>query len=513
MTALLAALALALGAAACGGDDDDDTTSTTKQAPAPAADEANRVAPPQVPHAGGDTQTPARGRVIADSGFDIKTDSFAFENYTRSDGPEMRPQEMQELFGDVVCVDPAQDPCELIPTAKRWMEGVNSDYGGGGHCYGFSVMSTLINSGKVQASQYGAPTTWELRIADTTGHVTNPELHADIARGAGTQNLPGVERVTRRYTPTKLVERLKALWAEGSTTRDLVLSFDFPGEGGHAVVPTALEDAGGGIYYVVLYDNNFAYIPGRPEVSERRMKIDTNKDRWDYTISINPGVPATDWYGVGRDNPLELNTVNDFQMPQACPFCDDAPRSTPTTVSLGGDAAANARLRITDADGNVTGWNGRRYVNRIPGADLRDRKVLRRGLIAPEPLYDLPTGRAYKIKVVGVAKGAPDATVNVSGPGIGATLEGVAQGTALRLGADGAVTVLPGETEPELKVAVPGDREIELVAENRVSVRPTGDDVRLSGEFASAKASNPATDRSAPINLSGTVDLDEKVGE
>ena len=298
------------------------------------------------------------------------------------------------MFGDGVCIDPAANPCVLKPAAEKWRQTF-SPLLDGGHCYGFAVLSLLLHRGTVQPSQYGGgDTTQSLRISDPSGNVTNPELHADIARSAATQFFDRVQRGAPAYTPTQAIAKLRQSFATPND-RDIVIAIQQPGVGGHAMVPTAIEDMGGGKFEILLYDNNFPYVPGNPSYSDRRMKIDTRADTWEYVVSLRPDAPQGRWSGKGAVNPMFLIPLAFNDIPAPCTFCNDAPPSTATSVVLGGDPGTTGHLRITDRQGRVTGWNGERFVNQIPGAELRRPFVIQREGVEAEPYIDLPPGGGY----------------------------------------------------------------------------------------------------------------------
>ena len=61
---------------------------------------------------------------------------------------------------------------------------------------------------------------------------------------------------------------------------------------GHAVTPYAIEDRGGGVHLVRVYDNNF------PDETSRYLVINTTSDTWSYeaATSIRAQRPATTWH-------------------------------------------------------------------------------------------------------------------------------------------------------------------------------------------------------------------------
>lgn len=525
--AVVAALALALGAAGCGSAEKHaapkpKTVKPVAKTPEQPADAGPAYADVAVPRSGGELAAQPHGRVVAKSGFDLRRDGFAFRNYGPGT-PQMRQHEVREIFGRRVCIDPAASTCVLTPEAERWRVMENEAVAGG-HCYGFSSLALALRRGMASPADYhGGPNTFDLRIADATRHLANPDLDADISRDAALQDVPGVRARTLFLTPRQVIARLRRAFAAGDD--NWVLGFIQPGVGGHAVVPTAIEDMGGGKFDIVLYDNNFPYIPEAPASSERRFHIDTDANRWDYTISIRPDVAEDQWSGTARGVPLILVNARAQSLPQPCPFCGGLgvaaespdPETVQTEIALTGDAAEHGHLRITDAEGNMTGWNGTAYVNEIPGADVAQSFTIQRGLVEPEPRYFVPAGKTYEIELVDVPEGAPAGTVHVSGPGIGIGLSRLTDnGSSMKVGGGGAIAVdqsTSAEVAPRLTVAVEGDRQVTIVPESdTVHLTPkSGDDLKIKGQVETATAKNPETGDTQEVG-SGTFDLSEAVG-
>src|SRR5581483_8324250 len=59
----------------------------------------------------------------------------------------------------------------------------------------------------------------------------------------------------------------------------------YNGSDGHEITPFAVESNGGGVYHVLVYDNNW---PGET----RAMQFDTNADTWSYLAATNPDEPG-----------------------------------------------------------------------------------------------------------------------------------------------------------------------------------------------------------------------------
>ena len=518
---LAAFAAVVLGAAPCGGSDDRQPSRT-------AAATATAVPTPAPPEGAGkafggvafgafaaSALDRKRGELIASSAFDTARNGFAFRNYGSNRGPMMRAEEVWEIFGDDVCVVGSASGCVLTPIAERWRLQLNAGLAIG-HCYGFSTLSLQMFRGVVDPSEYGAASTHDLRIADANGAVTNPELAADLTRAAAMQTLPRVQARSRILSPRATIKVLIDAFRSGDDA--YVLGFAMKGEGGHAVVPVAVLDQGSGVYEIQLYDNNFPYFAPLPGVSDRRMTIDTRANTWEYRISIRPGVPQDRWHGRGSDNPLLLVRSEDQTLPHPCVICPGAPAGTPITVTLSGHAERHGRLRITDREGRVTGYDGSgRVVNEIPGARIVPQQVIQRQFVEPEPFYEMPTGRGYVIRLVDVPPDAPPQAIHATGPDVGVGLAKLTDaGTTLRLGEGGGVALANAEQTagaPLLSVAVEGDREVRIVPQaERLRLSPgRGGNLRIAGAVDTATAFDPELGARADIE-GKTVDLDELVG-
>ena len=471
------------------------------------------------PAALGDAEVPApeKGKVIADSGFDRARDGFSFENYGVSlGGPEIRPQEVRELFGDRVCVQGSGGGCKLTPEAESWRQWANTQFGGG-HCYGFSLLALQLRSGVAEEDRYGGSTTYDLQVSTPRGLITNDELHADFARSAAMQFVKSVTKKFRFLTARDALAELQRGLPSGN---GYVLGMFAPrGPGGHAVNPIAVEDLGGGQYDVVLYDNNHPYQPSAPAKADRRLRIDTNTNRWSYSASLNPNAAEADYFGEGETNKLMLIREEDQRLPQPCPFCKGGSGRT-TTVGLGGDAANHGHLRITDARGRVIGYENGKLVNEIPGAEVLRPYLNQVWLADPEPNYQLPAGGRYTVELVDVPADAPEQTLHASGADLGVGVTGLtakADGTKLTLGANGAVGLDPSGEDAvggELRVAAPGDRELRIdPSAARLRVAPRGGDVRLTGRAESVQVVDVANGKEATARRrTGTLDLSRLVG-
>ncbi|MDQ3928577.1 MAG: hypothetical protein M3328_05450, partial [Chloroflexota bacterium] len=188
------------------------------------------------------------------------------------------------------------------------------------------------------------------------------------------------------------------------------------------VTPYAVEDRGNGVYWIMIYDNNY---PG----AARAIEVDTNADTWRYSGSTNPSEPADDYEGDAETFTLELAAIEPRLDKQACPFCDaESAGRTPGLGSAGaqGSTAFNqvwldgdANLLITDLEGRSIGFKDGQFVNEIPGARSNANKF---GVdvwdIKAEPVYYIPTNIDFTISIDGSDLAEPsESAVTFIGPG------------------------------------------------------------------------------------------------
>jgi hypothetical protein len=340
------------------------------------------------------------GELVADSGFRPELDGFAFENYGNDQGPvNMGPANMEDLFGDQVCLSGTGDECELVPAAKEWMDNQNEGMAGG-HCEGFSITALRMFNEDLDQEDFGADTTAGLEI------VGNEPLQSSIAEHFVYQFLPPIVQARVKGTPSEIVDALGDALNSGDELYTLgVYKPDL--SGGHAITPFAVEDKGGGKYAILVYDNNF------PGVT-RAVQVDTNDDSWSYVSGTNPDDLGQVYQGNADTNTLELDPTTPGDDLQPCPFCggevasdgDSKGSLLPedkqyTEITLGGDPRNHPHLVFTDDDGNRTGVVGGRMLQEIPDVEVVKTYATQNWEGAPEPRFRLPEGANYTISVDG----------------------------------------------------------------------------------------------------------------
>lgn len=388
---------------------------------------------------------PALAALIVDGGFRPAANGFKFQNHGNTlAGPvdaegnptqvpvtNLTAAEMIRFFGNQVCASGSGQSCVLTPPAKQWMEQQNQSMDGG-HCSGYSIMSALVYSGSVSASDFGAAAINDLNLAGNT------PLQREIAYWAATQGLlPGGGMDSQNKDYDYVLDTLNAELAKPAAERQLFeLGIQKRDQsGGHSILPYAIDSLGNNKFDVLVYDNNY---PGR----EMRINIDRTAKTWKYATSADPSQAASDYDGDAASKTLFIRNVAARLLPQQCPFCTTQAQSiqspdNPDEVVLGAMAlivgvgafgrwqgwwaapdsavmehaqAATfiggraALVHATNADGQETGRKlnadgSVSTVNDIPGSKILENTVAI-GADAP-PALNLPDNKPYTVVIDG----------------------------------------------------------------------------------------------------------------
>jgi hypothetical protein len=260
----------------------------------------------------------------------------------------------------------------------------------------------------------------ELQIAG------NEPLQREIGYWWATQATQPARSGIVAQTPSGVVNTLLTSFAAGPTGGDqyAVGIYKRDRTGGHAITPYAVEDRGDGVYWIMVYDNNY---PG----AARAIEVNTKTDTWSYSGSTNPAEAADTYEGDAETKTLELAPIAPRLGQQDCPFCD-----APTAGYAGGVRMApmlqastpqyneiwlegDADLLITDNAGHRIGFKDGAFINEIPNAKSNGNKF---GVnvwdVDNEPVYYIPTNIDFTISIDGSRLTEPmTSTVTMIGPG------------------------------------------------------------------------------------------------
>ncbi len=252
-----------------------------------------------------------------DTGFRPNIDGFNFENYGNyacSDSycnqtysvENLTSVEMRRMFGDQVCRKLNTDgSCELLKVAESWMDEVNESMDNG-HCEGMAVLSSLFYAGLKDPITFGDSSVHELNLKG------NKTLQNEIAYWYATQwymddHLIEKDPNSQLQTLIDAYERNpKILIPIGIYKRDF--------SDGHAITAYAIEDKGDGIFWIMVYDNNY------PD-EERYIIIDTEQNSWQYSGATMSDLAEDLYDGDWNTNPFQLAPIDSRLGQFDCDFC------------------------------------------------------------------------------------------------------------------------------------------------------------------------------------------------
>jgi hypothetical protein len=376
---------------------------------------------------GGAHSTPSSVPIgtVADSGFRPNQNGLPFQNYggTLANGAiplNMTASDVQEMFGDAVCADAQSRKCDLIPEAQAWLDETNQAMAGG-HCYGFSVLAELLWLQQVKPTTFGAQGATSLQIAN------NASLQRQIAYDWTLQTLESVQSKRVTGTPNQVLNDLISALKPNPTQTYTMTFWKSDFTGGHAVTPYAVDNKGGGIFDVLIYDNNW---PGQ----SRAVVFNTNTDTWSYNAAINPDQPDSLYEGNAQTKTISLSPTSPGLGTQKCPFCGTVPAQPASggpanteEIYLDGSDTNHANLIIVDDAGHRLGYVNGTFVNEIPGASIDElvsnedwtNKVL--------PDYFVPADNKYTITIDGSVLTAKDTeTLGIIGPSYDLSVKNIA---------------------------------------------------------------------------------------
>ena len=206
-------------------------------------------------------------------------------------------KDLVKMFGAEACVGGTTTPCDPIAEAAAWARMVNQARSSG-HCEGIVV----------EASQR-----FDLSLLPPTVDLVNEgEVTHEIIRTFATQFLPEVQEETidwGKQSLKKIVGELVESFKTGKAKYSMGLYTD---QGGHAVLPYAVEFPTVDTARIQLYDSNW---PGK----NRFVDVDLKAEQWKFSFSgPDPENDPGAW--TGGKGYMDLTSL-DTRGNSTCPFC------------------------------------------------------------------------------------------------------------------------------------------------------------------------------------------------
>ena len=280
------------------------------------------------------------GGVDAGLGLELEAHSWTFRNYAPSKAEAFNVADAVALFGaGAVCVEePVDGACVPTPEATAWIDMVAGAMVGGA-CEGMTVSSL---------DRFLAGTT------PLTGDLPRSDAYLHrIALLYATQFLADVIDATQSWrsaTPSQILGELERALADPAHEQYTLGLYH--GNGGHSVLPIAIESVDATRSRIVVYDPNW------PQ-ADRWIDVDLDTEEWVFSYAgTNPDNLEDAWSGGAREMVLTPVSVREAPFPE--PFSGSGTGSD----LLLAITSRNGAWTVTAADGTVTSG-----LDAAPGTD------------------------------------------------------------------------------------------------------------------------------------------------
>jgi hypothetical protein len=280
------------------------------------------------------------GGVDAGLGLELEAHSWTFRNYAPSKAEAFNVADAVALFGaGAVCVEePVDGACVPTPEATAWIDMVAGAMVGGA-CEGMTVSSL---------DRFLAGTT------PLTGDLPRSDAYLHrIALLYATQFLADVIDATQSWrsaTPSQILGELERALADPAHEQYTLGLYH--GNGGHSVLPIAIESVDATRSRIVVYDPNW------PQ-ADRWIDVDLDTEEWVFSYAgTNPDNLEDAWSGGAREMVLTPVSVREAPFPE--PFSGSGTGSD----LLLAITSRNGAWTVTAADGIVTSG-----LDAAPGVD------------------------------------------------------------------------------------------------------------------------------------------------
>jgi hypothetical protein len=236
-----------------------------------------------------DITVPEAKGVNVDLGLAPNPNGFAFANFGAAASPEVfGAEDLVAMFGSGpdVCVE-GSNPCEPTAEAAAWAAMVN-DNRAAGHCEGFAVLS---------ANRFAAGKT-----PPSVQLTMDPTVTKDIMRAFATQFFQSTQEETIGWQGKSLKDKVAALESAFASKKAVYTLAIYTAEGGHAVLPYAIEYSGADKARIKIYDSNW---PGQ----DRWVDVDLANETWSFPYSgADPNNDPAAWTGGPKD--LDITSMS-----------------------------------------------------------------------------------------------------------------------------------------------------------------------------------------------------------
>ena len=279
--------------------------------------------------AGGDAP---EGPVVA--GLQPSVDGWSFPNFPSSSFPEVNfgAADVVSMFGadETICVGGVADPCELTAEAAAWARMVNQARASG-HCEGLVVLASSRFNNKETPETVKLPT-----VDETLGA---------IMRAFATQFIPEVQESINKWMNVSLADKVAELKRSLATGQLEYTLGVYVAEGGHAVLPYAVEYPSPDVARIMIYDSNWP-------AKNRYVDVDLKAETWRFSFSgENPETDPAPWTG----GPADMDLTPFSARTGTCPFCGKDVKVAKTTLLI---RSANLEWSVESGDQVVTAETG-----------------------------------------------------------------------------------------------------------------------------------------------------------
>lgn len=365
---------------------------------------------------------------VIDLGFRPYPDGFQFSNFDFAVSlfggkyGAITLEDWRYLFGDdVVCRKVLWFECleDMFSWNQRRMANIKLWYSNG-RCEGMAATSLMLYLG-IGPNDRNEPS--DFNGAQETYYISLPDINSYVDANMIRQAYSSPNQLTEQYKPSEVLAAIRKGIGSGDDPV-LVTIQEGPGKSGHTIVPYLIENKGGGLYWVRVYD------PNRPWPDEQwgdyPLVINTVRETWEFLLW-----ESQTWKGDARSHTLSYTPISLYTQKLSCPWCISSQQNRPQVLESKTIMLAGPGHLLIENDAGRIGFVDGEYVNEMPGASA---SPIFGGLgDDSDPVYHVPIDASdesspYTISIIPeVQRMATDAPISVTlfGPGRGISVENI----------------------------------------------------------------------------------------